>query len=178
MSYIATLFHLVPVFLVLIVRERRGGGEGGREGRTLLESAGVHSLFPWRKNKEDLREHPRGMVHLVCVINVSRAFTYPPTLMIANVLFSVLLRRVWIPLPFFFFIYLFFLSSPSSSPFFLPRALPPPPLFRNVALAVCESVSSAVMSVFHNGPGNTALNPCLFDPWSCALNSPRTRDYL
>lgn len=63
------------------------------------------------------------MVHLVCVINVSRAFTYPPTLMIANVLFSVLLRRVWIPLPFFFYLSLFpflplllpFLSTARSS---------------------------------------------------------------
>lgn len=122
MSYIATLFHLVPVFLVLIVRERGGAREGGREGRTLLESAGVHSLFPWRKNKEDLREHPRGMVHLVCVINVSRAFTYPPTLMIANVLFSVLLRRVWIPLP-FFFLFISFSFPPPPPPLSFYRAL-------------------------------------------------------
>ena len=41
------------------------------------------------KTAKDLREHPRGMVHLVRVINVPRAFTYTPTLMIANVLFSV-----------------------------------------------------------------------------------------
>lgn len=162
-------------------RRRRRRWE--REGRTLLESAGVHSLFPWRKNKEDLRGHPRGMVHLVCVINVSRTFTYPPTLMIANVLFSVYCFAAYGSLFLFFFPLSLFPSSPSSSssPFFLPRALPLPRLlrlFRNAALAVCESVSSAVMSVFHNGPGNTALNPCLFDPWPRALNSPRTRDYL
>lgn len=76
-SYIATLFHLVHhrVSRFNCAREARKG-EGRGESRTLLESAGVHSLFPWRKNKEDLRGHPRGMVHLVCVINVSRTFTF------------------------------------------------------------------------------------------------------
>ena len=127
-SYIVTLFHLVSVFLVLIVRANEEKREKER-ARERVKSPGVHSLFPWRKNSEDLREHPRGMVHLVCVINVPRTFTYPPTLMIANVLFSVSCRAAYGP---------FFLFFPSRLLFFSPLPFSLTPIALSSALCCNE----------------------------------------
>lgn len=165
-SYIVTLFHLVPrVSCFNCTREREN--ERKREWVS-PESAGRSFVIPVGGKTARIYANTRAVWCTLCAWSMSHVHLHihQPSWLQMYCLACPAVPRT--DLSSYFFVCSFFFSLTS------------------IASALCSRKERERESPYHQPykcrffitGRNTALNPRFVDPWPCTLNSPRTRDYL